>query len=288
MTVPGWPTAFRGSLAVRAGLVTWDRLRGPRFLRLFPDIYVLIGPKPPDLALRSHAAYRLVQGRGVLSGWSAAEVLGASCGPWDAPAEVTVPGRDQRAHPGLRVRRDLLHPGEITCVGDLRTTTPLRTAFDLGRLDDVVEAVIGVDALAHKYVFNPDLLLNFSVRYPRARGVGKLPEVLALADRKAMSPMETRLRLHLVMAGLPRPVTQHPVQDPISRTAVWLDLAYPTRRIGIEYEGEQHARPEDVLRDVGRYTALVDAGWRIYRYTKYEIRDEADKIVAQITRAVSG
>jgi very-short-patch-repair endonuclease len=287
VSVPGWPTAFRGSLAVRAGLVTWDRLRGPKYLRLFPDVYVPISAKPPDLALRSHAAYRLVEGRGVLSGWSAAEILGASCGPWDSPVEVTVPGRDQRAHPGLRVRRDLIHPGEITCVGDLRVTSPLRTAFDLGRLDDLVEAVVGVDTLAHRYTFNPDLLLNFSVRYPRARGVTRLPDVLSLADRRAMSPMETRLRLHLVIAGLPRPVAQHPVQDPVARTAVWLDLAYPDRRIGIEYEGEQHARPEDVLRDVGRYTRLVDAGWRIYRYTKYEIREERDKIVAQITRALS-
>lgn len=286
MSVPGWPAAFRGSLAVAAGLVTWDRLRGPTYRRLFPDVYAAAGPAPPDLALRSRAAYRLVEGRGVLSGWSAAEILGASCGSWDAPAEVTVPGRDQRAHPGLAVRRDRLHPGEITLVDDVRTTTPLRTAFDLGRLDDLVDAVVGVDALAHRYRFTPDLLLNFAARHRRARGVRRLPEVLTHADRKAMSPMETRLRMLLVLAGLPRPVAQHPVQDPGARTAVWLDLAYPDRRIGIEYEGEQHARPEDVLRDVGRYTGLVDAGWRVYRYTKYEIRDEPSRVVTQIRRAL--
>lgn len=286
MSVPGWPIAFRGSLAVAAGLVTWDRLRGPRHVRLFPDVYVRVGTEPPGLELRSRAAYRLVEGRGVLSGWSAAEVLGASCGPWDAPAEVTVPGRDQRTHPGLRVRRDLLHPGEVTCVGDLRTTTPLRTAFDLGRRGDLVEAVVGVDALAHRFRFNPDLLLNFAVRYPRARGVRNLAEVLTHADRRAMSPMETRLRMLLVLAGLPRPVAQHAVQDPPARTAVWLDLAYPDRRIGIEYEGEQHARPEAVLRDAGRYTGLVDKGWRIYRYTKYEILGDPDLIRTQIARAL--
>lgn len=65
VSVPGWPTAFRGSLAVAAGLVTWDRLRGPRYLRLFPDVCVPVGAEPPDLALRSRAAYRLVEGRGV-------------------------------------------------------------------------------------------------------------------------------------------------------------------------------------------------------------------------------
>jgi len=41
---------------------------------------------------------------------------------------------------------------------------------------------------------------------------------------------------------------------------VWLDLAYPAQRIGIEYEGADHTRPERVLLDAGRYTRLVDAG----------------------------
>lgn len=110
--------------------------------------------------------------------------------------------------------------------------------------------------------------------------------MLAHADRRAMSPMETRLRLLLVLAGLPRPVAQHPVQDPLTRTAVRLDLAYPDRRIGIEYEGGHHARPETVLRDAGRYTGLVDKGRRIYRYTTYEILGGRDLILARISRAL--
>ena len=143
-TLPGWPVAFRGSRAVAAGLVTWGRLRGPGFLRLFPDVYLRAGDKPPDLKLRSLAAYRLVEDRGVLSGYSAAVLLGADCAPTpDVPAEVTVPGGGQREHPGLVVHRDGLEPGETTLVGDVRCTSPLRTAYDLARLDDPVEAVVG-------------------------------------------------------------------------------------------------------------------------------------------------
>jgi hypothetical protein len=78
---------FRGSAAVAAGLVTRGRLRGPRFQRLFPDVYVAAEVEV-DLALRARAAHVLVNGRGVLGGWSAAELLGASCGPADDPAEV--------------------------------------------------------------------------------------------------------------------------------------------------------------------------------------------------------
>jgi len=78
--VPGWPVVFRGSLAVAAGLVTPDRLRGPRFQRMLPDVYARECDEP-DLVLRSLAAYRLVEGRGVLSGYSAAALLDADCAP---------------------------------------------------------------------------------------------------------------------------------------------------------------------------------------------------------------
>ena len=129
MTVPGWPVAFRGSHAVAAGLVTPDRLRGPRFQRLLPDVYGRACPGPPDLLLRSLAAYRLVEGHGVLSGYSAAALLDAACAPrYRTPAEVTVVGGGLRSRPGLVVHRDTLLPGEITGVGDVRCTSPLRVS----------------------------------------------------------------------------------------------------------------------------------------------------------------
>jgi very-short-patch-repair endonuclease len=284
--VAGWPVAFRGTAAVAAGLITPDMLRGPRFLRLFPDTYVAAPDDgPPDLKLRSHAAYRYVEGRGVLSGFSAAEVLGASCGPRDSPAEVTVPHRGQRGHPGLIVHRTRLAPGEIKEVNGLQVTSPVRTAYDLARRGNLVERVVAVDRLANVHRFNPDLLLHFTARNRRARGNDLVPEVLAHADRRACSPMETRLRMLIVQAGLPRPEVQWVVQDEHSRTAIWLDLAWPDQLIGIEYEGENHTEPDQVLRDVGRYTRLVDRGWRIYRYTKLEILRRPGLIVAQLTRA---
>jgi hypothetical protein len=52
--------------------------------------------------------------------------------------------------------------------------------------------------------------------------------------------------------------------------------------------GRRRATTRDgVLRDVARYTRLVDRGWRIDRYTKYEIRREPARIVAEIARALA-
>jgi very-short-patch-repair endonuclease len=99
--------------------------------------------------------------------------------------------------------------------------------------------------------------------------------------------METRLRLILVLGGLPKPEVQFPVLDDVRRRVVWLDLAYPEHRIGIEYEGADHVRPERVLLDASRYTRLVDGGWRMYRFTKYQAYAEPDEIAATIDRALA-
>jgi very-short-patch-repair endonuclease len=268
-------------------MVTAKVLRGPRYLRVFPDTYVRRGAEPPDLRLRSLAAYRYVEGRGVLSGYSAALLLGADCAGPDAPAEVTVPGGGQREHPGLRVHRGALPPTEIVPSRGTLVTSPVRTASDLGRQPDLVEAVVGIDALANARRFDPADVLALVAQHPGVRGSRNLRRAVALADRRAGSPMETRLRLVLVLAGLPTPEVQFPVLDDVRRRAVWLDLAYPAQRIGIEYEGADHTRPERVLLDAGRYTRLVDAGWRIYRFTKYQVYAEPDEIAAVIGRALA-
>jgi very-short-patch-repair endonuclease len=286
MDVPGWPDVFRGSAAVAAGLTTWGRLRGRGYRRVLPDVYARVRSEPPDLALRSRAAARLVEGRGVLSGLSAAELLGASCAPPGAPAEVTLlDGGRFRPRPGLLVHRDAVAPGELWTIGDVVVTHPVRTAWDLARRLGFVEAVVAVDRLANHCRFNPDLVLNFPVRYPRARGNTRIHDVLAHAERYSGSPMESRLRMLLVRAGLPRPAAQWVVQDPVARTAVWIDLAYPELRIGIEYDGEEHTRPDRVLRDIGRGTRLLDRDWLIYRYTRHEIRTRGQLIVDEISRA---
>ena len=102
---------FRGSSARASGLITPGVLREPRFRRLFPTS----SPPMPNvtLILRARAAYLLVEGRGAIGGYAAAELLGASCGPKNAPVDLVVPGGAYRPHPGLTIHRGLLAPDEI-------------------------------------------------------------------------------------------------------------------------------------------------------------------------------
>jgi very-short-patch-repair endonuclease len=267
---------FRGSSAVAAGLLTVGRLHGPRFRRLFQDVYVGAEVEV-TLAVRSRAAYLLVAGCGALGGWSAAELLGASCGPGDAPAEVITSVR-RRGQPGLRVRRDRLPPDEITTVGGIAVTTPERTAYDLSRQESLVEAVVAVDALARVQQFDPGVLRALGRRHLGARGSCRLAEVLRLADQRSGSPMETRIRLAVVGAGLPVPVLQHQVGP------YFLDLAYPAIRLAIEYDGRDHLTQERALRDLDRQAYLTAAGWtKVLRFRAAEVY-RPDVVASRVRR----
>ena len=100
-------TPFCGRDAIAAGLVTSGQLRGPGFRRVFSGIFVG-AHVDVDYAMRCRAGALAVGGRGVLGGWSAAELLGASCGPPDAPVELIVCGSSAATRAGLVVRADHL------------------------------------------------------------------------------------------------------------------------------------------------------------------------------------
>ncbi len=269
---------FRGSAAVAAGLVTPAVLHGPRFRRLLPDIHVTADAEV-DLELRSFAAAVLVGPHGVLSGWSAAEVLGASCARPGAPAEVTLlDGHQRRSLPGLLVHRDRLTPGETTHLRGVALTTPERTARDpVRRASTVDEAVVALDAVCRRWDLRPTDVL---VPTPGARGVRRYPEVLRLADPRSGSPMETRIRLALVRAGLPAPVLQHPV--PLDGHPYALDLAYPAARLGVEHDGADHLTSERHRRDLLREQLLAAAGWRILRFDAVTVLFRPERVAARV------
>ena len=83
--------------------------------------------------------------------------------------------------------------------------------------------------------------------------------------------METRARLTLVDAGLPRPVAQFEVRDPGGRLVGRVDLAYPDHLIAIEYEGDHHRDRATFRRDIARINALQDLGWPVVRVTADDI-----------------
>lgn len=254
---------FRGSSALASGALTRGVLYGPSYRRLYPDIHIAASVQL-DLETWSRAAHELVAPYGVLAGYSAAELHGASCAPEGTPAEVILlDGYRRRAGPMLVVHLDAVAPTDITVIDGMRATTPERTAADLARwAPSLTEAVVALDALSSTCGFDP--LVVTELVTAGARGAARVPRVVTLADRLSQSPMETRIRLAIVLAGLPPPVSQHPVV--LAGREFALDLAYPEVKLAIEYNGADHLRPDRALRDLEREQLLVAAGWRIIRF----------------------
>lgn len=282
---------FRGSEALAAGLLSHPQLYGRRYRRIFPDVY-LPADLEPTLKIRSHAAFLLVSDRGgVLAGYSAAALLGRDCAPRDAPAEVLVP-RFLRAYPGLSVGYQRPDAMEVMTVDGCRVTSPRRTGWDLARRLPLVEAVVAVDSLAHPTRFDPRGfrpvdLLTLRAERPGAAGCGRLDEVVALANPFAESPMETRLRLALRRAGLPPPEVQYEILDrnwnPIAR----VDLAYPTAKLAIEYDGEVHFDARARARDLRRDNDLARHGWRTMRLDKHQVTTGLSRTIDNIRIALA-
>lgn len=97
-----------------------------------------------------------------------------------------------------------------------------------------------------------------------SRGVRVAASLLRLGDRGAESPQESRMRLVVVDAGLPVPVTQYPIVDLRGVVRYRLDLGWEAPRIGLEYDGvEAHEGREEY--DAARDQALAARGWLIIR-----------------------
>ena len=103
--------------------------------------------------------------------------------------------------------------------------------------------------------------------------------MLALADPRAESPMESRIRVALVLGGLP-PFVQHAVT--VDGRAFRLDLAYPEARLGVEYDGRHHREPGQAQRDLEREAMLATAGWKIVRFRASTVLCSPHLIVTRV------
>lgn len=263
---------FRGSAAVQAGRLTQAALDGPRFRRVFPDVYVAAGVEL-DLVARSLAAAVLVGERAVLGGYSAAAVLGAPCGPPDTPAEVIVRGR-RRPRPGLVVRDEEVPPDERRRLSGAIVTSPVRTALDIACRGSLIEAVVGIDALAHRFRFLPSEVMRCAYDHPGRRGAGRLPQLVRWAHPGAESPAQTRIRLGIVLAGLPAPEVQFRVGP------YRLAMAYPELMLAVE-----PAERGGALRDPVREAHLAAAGWRrILRFDEETLLHEPELVPLTVRR----
>lgn len=277
-----WP--FLGTEVLAAKAIR-ERTMRTLYEPVYPGVYVPWGVEL-TARQRAEAAWLWSRRRGVVAGNSAAALLGAKWVSRDLDAELV---HDNRKPPArLVVHTDTLKPDEVVAVDGIAVTGPARTAFDIGRRTE--SRLLGLqrlDALANATAVGIDDVVAVIAAHPGARGLNRLRRVLPLVDGGAESPQETRTRLALIDAGLPRPETQIMVYDEYGEFVARVDMGYRDLRVGIEYDGPQHwTDPEQRQRDIDRHWALVALGWVIIRVSADLLRYREATFIGRVEAAM--
>ena len=199
---------FRTATAAAFG-VTPRMLAGRRFVRLFRDVYVLRALAGEPWVRPAGAL--LLAPHGALGHVTAARA-------WDLPAPAVRPGRPEPVHlvvppgtsvprrPGLTIHEVGLPARDVAERDGRPVTVPGRLLADVAAdwaLADLVAC--GDAALARGLVDHPDLCARLSRGCGR-RGITALRRAVPLLDGTAPSPAASRLRVLVVVAGMPQPV----------------------------------------------------------------------------------
>src|SRR5260221_9016156 len=253
------------------------RRRG--WIRVAPEVYAPAERATNPLTLLAAARLRLPPSA-VFSGLTAAWLHGLDVAPCN-PIEVTVPpGAGVSARSGLRVRRATLTKRDVGIGKGQPATSMERTLADLTARMTLTEAVVLADMALHLDRTNLDLLRAAATAAARRVGVSIFRLVAEHAEPKSESPMETRLRMVVVLGGLPRPDAQVPIHDSHGRFAGRVDLYYPQRRLGLEYDGGLHR--DQLAEDNRRQDRLLEAGVQLLRFTAADVLSRPAVVVAQV------
>ena len=266
--------------AQEAGLKRWH-LQGASWSRLVRGSYVWIGAD--STIVRLEAAWDRLPAQAAFSGRTAAWLHGIDVAACD-PIEAIVPrSAGVSARAGISLHRALLDDRDVIVLRGMRTTTMPRTVFDICTRLKLTEAVVVVDAALHDRRVTLGQLLSWADAHTGRKGVTKLRQVLRYAEPKAESAMESRLRMVIVLGGLPRPKAQVSIRDANGRIIGRPDLYYEEARLGIEYDGGTHRHA--LVEDNRRQNQLLNAGVRLLRFTSADVGNPGS-VVQQVRTAL--
>jgi very-short-patch-repair endonuclease len=279
---------FRGADAIRAGLLSKDDLRSRVWRKVFRGVYA-DATMPGSYRQRClAAAWYLLPEQAAIAGRSAAWFYGVNLLRDGDPVEaVTPPSARFGPVSGLTIHVADLPPDDVRTIGGVRRTSPLRTCWDLALWLSVPDAVAYLDLILARGLVTMPALAAYARQRRGRRGWRKLLRAVELADPAAESVQESRLRVRLVLAGLPKPVSQHVIEKDDGTFAGRVDLAWPELRVAVEYDGQHHSDPDQIHLDRARLNRLVTTdGWIILHITSRRLRNDFGGFVAEVRSAM--
>jgi len=268
----------------RAVGISLKSLMSGRYRRLFHGLHlsaaVVVTP-----AVRARAALKISPPGSQASHFTAAELWG-SIVPSQPLTHVSCP------QPGTRSKRrgigsHRLSPEATTSRHrGIPLSSPEQTFIDLAGVLPLVDLVVLGDSLVKAKHTTADRLLIAVNDWP-GRGSRPARRAASFVRDGVDSPMETRLRLLMVLAGLPEPVVNHILRGATGRWSKRFDLSYPALKLVIEYDGRQHAENDEQWdHDLDRRESLDSDGWRLIVIRSKGIYVEPQQTLERIADAM--
>lgn len=257
-----------------------NALRGVRFREIVKTIFVDVDHDDSDSRVR---AALMVHPKGAFaSHWSACRVLRLPIP--DNPFEhVTVRDRKARRYrPWLKAHVTIRKRGVITVRG-IDTTDPITTFLQMAGHLSLVDLVVLGDAIVRISRIAPARLVEAAARST---------DYYAAAARRAAayvrkgvdSPMETRLRMLIVLAGLPEPVVNLILVHEDGSWRRRFDLCYRKIKLVVEYNGRHHREEPHRSQDAERASELEVDGYLILAFEAEDIYVTPEATLNKIRR----
>ena len=274
---------------VRESGLNERELRHPDVVRLSRDTYLPRALRG-DLNSRLAAVLLTAPAGAVSSHLSAADVWGLQI-PFrdrgDERVHVTIPvGSSAESRADRRLYRLPLEVHDVVRKESMPVTSPARTWRDLAALLQPSALLAATDQILNGLASRRELEEELA-RRPRGRGCARARLVLPIGNPLAESPMESVLRWLIHDGGLPMPLLQHPVHDAGGFVVAAADMAWPERKVLVEFDGDVHRERKTFVTDRRRQNRLVAAGWIILRFTSADVYGDPEGVLAQIRRALS-
>jgi len=250
--------SFTATQAYAAG-VGRKMLRGPGVRRLHVGVYT-VSEMVLDIPGEVTAARRILPPNTLVTAITALWCYGVEVGR-SRPLQFVTTHPHQVRRPGMQVTRARQRP---PCRA--ASVTPEHAFATAARHLNLLQLVTAGDWLVRRRLTTPERLIAYTRSF-RGAGAVIARRAAAMVRRRVDSPGETKLRLCLVLAGLPEPqcnITLGTDDYPLGKVDLLLD-AY---RLIIEYEGDHHRTDKRHWNvDIGRVEEFTAEGYRVLRVT---------------------
>jgi hypothetical protein len=250
---------FTRAQAKTAGLKAKD-VRVADVRRLHRGVYIAADVELTNVH-RIQAALSIFEATAFASHASAARLWGLPI-PTLADEHVSVPKSElRRNRPGIRCH--LHRSPDVQVRQRLRVSTPPQLFIEMASIIGLVDLVVLGDAMVKRKLATPAGLIEYCEN-SGMRGARVALRAARYVRERVDSPMESRLRMLLVLAGLPEPEVNLTLRDVDGEPLRRFDLSWPAVKVIVEYDGRHHIeREEQWEADLDRREAIDDDGWRI-------------------------